>query len=429
MASVNIAGSLWSSLILDHTNCPGDQEGFLIGEVTSHFTSTTTDTQERHKKEEVYINVYSYYPCVGLGSFYNSKGHVDQVKLLSMLKENYKHVIGWYKFRRMTPLDMSMRERALHQSLLNSLHGVSEQTFIFGLFTQYPNGCVTTHSMDCLCTVYNGSDFVPVPVNIINLGNTENSDYKLSSNSVINTSSGIYSKVLDSFREQFLDGKGQLHSVNAIQEMNTSMQSKLVSLRQNVGTSENNLQALFTEVKELRRKAEERRKQKKAEQKQKQEDQQVIEIREELEKQEIRETALPVEDFVPMETNAAAMENDDGPRNETPTEEEQEQAVPVASSDPFAGMISEMKDSIRKSRNTNFKKQGFSESSRLTGKQKSKQANSNVIDEGETKERHKKKDTERYERLMDDTDENSDSTHISNQSSNIDYEISNSPVF
>ncbi|XP_070540156.1 BRISC complex subunit Abraxas 2-like isoform X1 [Ptychodera flava] len=434
MASVNISGGLWSSLILDQKNCNGDQEGFLIGEVAKHVTNTVTDTQEKHKKEDISLNIFSYFPCPEIGSFYNRKGYVNQVQLLSMLKQNYKHVVGWYKFRRMTSLNVSMRESSIHQNLLKVFRDVSEDMFLFGLFTAYPNLTISTHSTDYLYMTYYGSDFKPIPVTIVNLGNTENSDYRTKQNSTLSSRNGTYGKVLESFQDQFMDNKGQLHSVKAIRQMNTSMQAKLMSLRQNVSSSEEKLQTLSGEVRELRQKAEMKRKEKEAEQTNKEEVTEVEEMPVQEEPVQLSTPEISTEDtdLVPMETSGVPTETKDGPANDQPIQEPA-QSEPVMSKDPFAGMINEMVDSIKKSQGDSKAKTPISERSRSAAKET--QNKINTVNRGEnsiTEHSGSQKNIGRsakYEQFVDENGSDSDSTCISSQNSNTDFGTSNSPVF
>ncbi|XP_006823808.1 BRISC complex subunit Abraxas 2-like [Saccoglossus kowalevskii] len=408
MATVNISGGVWSSLFLDQINSHSDQEGFFIGEVVSHVTSTVTDTQEKHNKEEMFINIHSYLPGLGLATFYDSKGSVDQVKLLSLLKDNYKNIIGWYTFRRMTPLQVSMKERTIHQSLLHVFHGISMNTFIFGMFTMSPNSLVSTYTMDFTFTTFNGSDFNTLPLTIVNLGDTENSDYKLSSNSTINTKTGVYSQILDSFREHCMDRTGQLKCIKDIQHMNCTLQSKLVSLRQKVGSSEDSLQKLSLEVQELRTKAEVKRKK-------------VIKQKEEkkFEEQFVEENTKTIDTSpVAAETSCGICEEKAVVTVEAPVKKT------LDSSDPFLGILTEMKASIIKSKKNPKLRKSIAEECDDGGEGQVFDMSSEDQVDRKTNNGHP------YVPLDDVNDGDSDATFVSSQHSlKEDCGTSDSPVF
>ena len=56
-------------------------------------------------------------------SFYKFGGEVDQSALAPLVStQKHQEVIGWFKFRRETPLRPSLREAAIHSSLHSTLH-------------------------------------------------------------------------------------------------------------------------------------------------------------------------------------------------------------------------------------------------------------------------------------------------------------------
>lgn len=54
--SVTISGPLLATLMYEHCNSPGDQEGFLLGEITSRITDTISDAQLHSEKQETNLS-------------------------------------------------------------------------------------------------------------------------------------------------------------------------------------------------------------------------------------------------------------------------------------------------------------------------------------------------------------------------------------
>ena len=67
-------------------------------------------------------------------SFYKFGGEVDQSALAPLVAtQKHQEVIGWFKFRRETPLRPSLREAAIHSSLHSTLHPVVYQFTLYSL--------------------------------------------------------------------------------------------------------------------------------------------------------------------------------------------------------------------------------------------------------------------------------------------------------
>lgn len=114
--TVTISGPLLSTLIYEHCNSPGDQEGFLLGEISSRITDTISDSQLHGEKEETNLKICSIISC-DLFEFYDKRCHLIADKLTALLRDKQKEVVGWYRFRRNTGLQTSLREQVLHQRL------------------------------------------------------------------------------------------------------------------------------------------------------------------------------------------------------------------------------------------------------------------------------------------------------------------------
>ncbi|XP_033632517.1 BRISC complex subunit Abraxas 2-like [Asterias rubens] len=258
---VNVSGCVWSSLFLDHASSIGDQEGFLFGEIVRKTNTDISDSQITRKIENISINVYSHFACSEPHSFYDRKGHADKVKLLSMLKDNYKHMVGWYRFRRNTPLEPSMRESTLHKTLLKTINTDTPHLFLLGLFTSGLSWNQSTHSFNYQLLTKGDRGFQCVAVKIINLGETSHSEYKETTRtSNAAKGRGIYTSILNNFRGRLVDVEGSLQGVHVIQDVNETVYSKMQKLKNEIGQSEQMLQTEMEEVRDLQRQKREREK-------------------------------------------------------------------------------------------------------------------------------------------------------------------------
>ena len=59
-----------------------------------------------------------------------------------------QHTVGWYRFRRNTSLEPSMRESTLHKTLLKTINTDTPHLFLLGLFTSGLSWNQSTHSFN-----------------------------------------------------------------------------------------------------------------------------------------------------------------------------------------------------------------------------------------------------------------------------------------
>ncbi|XP_071502562.1 BRISC complex subunit Abraxas 2-like [Diadema antillarum] len=269
MAVVNISGSVWSSLHYDNSCCDGDQEGFLIGEVIYRETTNISDSQITRKTEEVDINVTSHCPCRGPFSFYDGKGYIDQGKVMALLKSNFKNVVGFYRFRRNTLLQPSLREMVLYKRLLARLRdGVQPETFLLGIFSCSSSWNLATHTYPYQFFTYGFTGFQARKVCIVNLGDTAESEYKLATvQSAISSGSTCFQQILHSYGSKLGGQDATLSGVQAIKSLSTDIHNKLQEVKQKVCDTEGRLRDVSQEVFELRRRAQRQRHERMARQK------------------------------------------------------------------------------------------------------------------------------------------------------------------
>ncbi|XP_064465660.1 BRISC complex subunit Abraxas 2-like [Ornithodoros turicata] len=237
--TVTMSGALLASLIYENTNNSGDQEGFLLGEVTSRITDTISDSQLHGETEETNLKICSMLPC-GQYQLYDKQCCLNQEKVASVLAR--REVVGWYRFRRQSALQVSLREQAIHQRL--SQWVTQSDLFLLALFraATSPNGA--THSMDHVFLLGAGEKrYRAVPLQLVNLA-ASHTDYHLYPGSAASIHQGAFSQLLASATQTWTAGPVlQLHS---------QLQGTLQMLQDQVAESEAQVAASAKEVAQLR---------------------------------------------------------------------------------------------------------------------------------------------------------------------------------
>lgn len=249
--TVTISGPLLSTLIYEHCNSPGDQEGFLLGEITSRITDTISDAQLHGEKEETNLKICAIISC-DLFEFYDKKCHLVADKLAALLRDKQKEVVGWYRFRRNTSLQASLREQVLHQRLVRRLGQGFENYFLLALFRGCTSSNEATHSMEHVflrATDYAFKHYSAVPLNIVNLGEPGHSDYRMYPGSAASIHQGAFCEVLNS-----LPADGSLEMVDHMHRLHNLLHTKLREVLNSVSESEEDVAAFADDVIQLREK-------------------------------------------------------------------------------------------------------------------------------------------------------------------------------
>ncbi|KAJ7392499.1 hypothetical protein OS493_012168 [Desmophyllum pertusum] len=236
---VCMSGCVFSSLVYELENNEGDVEGLLLGQITSRIVNTITDTQSENLKHERVATIQGFVPFGKVHSFYTSAGNIvnDTVsEELNNDNEKTEKVIGWFKFRRNTQGQVSMRERFIHHNLIEKFQLHPCQRFC--------------------CSAHKGGLFEPVQVKILNLGDTSHSEYRLNCHSAQATSC-VFHEVIDSYRGDFVDNKGCIQQSTHMHGMYITMMKKLQDLVEVVKNSETTVSSLTEEVESRRKQLEE----------------------------------------------------------------------------------------------------------------------------------------------------------------------------
>lgn len=249
--TVTISGPLLATLIYEHCNSPGDQEGFLLGEISSRITDTISDAQLHGEKEETNLKICSIISC-DLFEFYDKKCHLIADKLSALLRDKQKEVVGWYRFRRNTSLQTSLREQVLHQRLVRKLGQGYGNYFLLALFRGCTSSNDATHSMEHVflrSTDPAFKHYSAVPLHIVNLGEPGHSDYRMYPGSAASIHQGAFCEVLNS-----LPADGSLEMVNHMHRLHNLLHTKLREVLNSVAESEEDVATFVDDIIQLREK-------------------------------------------------------------------------------------------------------------------------------------------------------------------------------
>uniref|UniRef100_A0AAV2IVJ9 BRCA1-A complex subunit Abraxas 1 n=1 Tax=Knipowitschia caucasica TaxID=637954 RepID=A0AAV2IVJ9_KNICA len=249
-STVRMPGIVLSSLMFQHLNSDSDVEGLILGENLFDEQVTINDSQpDQIQIEEIY-NVQKHIPCKRLHSFYNNTGDVDLDALKGLLGDcKPESVIGWYKQRRNTDQQMTLREKSIHKNLKNTL---SNPHMIFLLLTpSYLTPSGSTHKTEYAAYILRCRQVIHVPVLVNNLGLLEPVSY---CKAPALCSAVGYNQTMKKHRSKFFSSSGLLNEVEEMNSMNDSLQSELYNMSQKVESTEKQLEELQAEVSALRRK-------------------------------------------------------------------------------------------------------------------------------------------------------------------------------
>uniref|UniRef100_A0A3Q3M6Q9 Abraxas 1, BRCA1 A complex subunit n=1 Tax=Mastacembelus armatus TaxID=205130 RepID=A0A3Q3M6Q9_9TELE len=231
--TVRMSGIVLASLMFQHLNSDSDVEGLILGESRFDEHITISDSQADHIHIE---ETYSTFPT--------------QYKYCTLSPED---VIGWYRQRRNTDQQMTLREKLVHENLKSAL---SNPHMIFVLLTPSkltPAG--STHRMEYAAFISRSRQFLNVPVLVNNLGLLEQLAYwKVSAP----CSAAGYNLTMKKHGSRFFCSSGLLREVNKVNEMNDALQSELQKACRDVEESERLLETLQLEVSALRRRVREK---------------------------------------------------------------------------------------------------------------------------------------------------------------------------
>ncbi|TYG54552.1 hypothetical protein ES288_D09G200000v1 [Gossypium darwinii] len=172
LQKIAISGPTLASMIQRLSSSPADLDGLLFGHVTCVAPSALSDDSVQSTPDSQLVATISSFLSFPSLLSYDSLGRVDSSRL-TLTNLNQKPLIGWFSFRRKTPLRPSMRESSVTRSLpsnpqlyLPIQNASSESLFAPSIFLLF-----TTPLQDQFIQVQSSNlCFNPLPIDIVNIG-------------------------------------------------------------------------------------------------------------------------------------------------------------------------------------------------------------------------------------------------------------------
>ncbi|TPX40427.1 hypothetical protein SeMB42_g04324 [Synchytrium endobioticum] len=135
-ATVHIAGAVLAMLQFDMLNEEREIDGFLLGHVETRTVNEISDhARDASQRQETRIIVTGHIPSSS-SSWHDAAGRIDYAAMADLVGTN--PVLGYFRFRRNTRLQVSLREAAIYDSLRER--------------PTEPHGNARTHQLLCILT-------------------------------------------------------------------------------------------------------------------------------------------------------------------------------------------------------------------------------------------------------------------------------------
>ncbi|TYH03172.1 hypothetical protein ES288_A09G200100v1 [Gossypium darwinii] len=181
LQKIAISGPTLASMIQRLSSSPADLDGLLFGHVTCIALSTLSDDSVQSTPDsQLVATISSFLSFPSLLYFYDSLGRVDSSRL-TLTNLNQKPLIGWFSFRRKTPLRPSMRESSVTRSLpsnpqlyLPVQNASSESLFAPSIFLLFTTPLQDQFIQTCQYRAFQFQSsnlcFNPLSIDIVNIG-------------------------------------------------------------------------------------------------------------------------------------------------------------------------------------------------------------------------------------------------------------------
>ena len=156
MVDCSLSGVTLASLLHSAMEQDEDSEGLLLG-CAAHETQRAVDDFGEGDKSKVVLDIQRYVVTGGPMSFYGPSGSIDETHLRNILDSHQKSdmiVLGWFRFRRNTPLRPSAREIRVTEELerwskaQRSAGDDRTTPFLVGLLTSSADALGSTHTYE-----------------------------------------------------------------------------------------------------------------------------------------------------------------------------------------------------------------------------------------------------------------------------------------
>ncbi|XP_060801379.1 BRCA1-A complex subunit Abraxas 1 isoform X2 [Amyelois transitella] len=124
-----------------------NQEGFLIGDITSEITNHISDSQSDNARLDTQIVIRTVLPLPSVSLFYLPTGRIKEDILSGFLSNTASEVVGWYKYRKNTNIKPTFRDKLISKGLQKYFerhHG--KKTFVTCHLSNKSSSSGSTHT-------------------------------------------------------------------------------------------------------------------------------------------------------------------------------------------------------------------------------------------------------------------------------------------
>eukprot|EP01119_Soliformovum_irregulare_P024004 TRINITY_DN8511_c0_g1_i1.p1 TRINITY_DN8511_c0_g1~~TRINITY_DN8511_c0_g1_i1.p1 ORF type:complete len:243 (+),score=36.05 TRINITY_DN8511_c0_g1_i1:62-730(+) len=151
-----------------------DVEGLLFGTIIQQMSALMDDGPSEANLAQLTTGIQEFRMTGSNCSFYQHSGQLNPQVLRSITPSSNEHkLLGWFKFRRNTPLRPSLREKCVCQHLAQA----TGQPIVFGIFSTTISPNNATHTLDYRFLIVHGKHTIPIELEITNLVSSSQTEY------------------------------------------------------------------------------------------------------------------------------------------------------------------------------------------------------------------------------------------------------------
>lgn len=211
-----------------------------MGDILHKETKTITDNDQQQINVSKNIQIKAVLPCPQQHYFYNGTGKIDKNKVKDFLGDQIDKVVGWYKFQKISNLKFSLRDKIVHQQLIE-LFGFHPDLFTCCFLISEISDNGSTHLFSQVFMRFHNYKYDHLPIYIPNLSESNNI-YKTPE-----LASDTFNKLVDELNND----KKTTHGFVVIIKLQDALQKHIDKVINDLGSLEQNLFELEKEVKLL----------------------------------------------------------------------------------------------------------------------------------------------------------------------------------
>eukprot|EP01120_Amphizonella_sp_Union-15-10_P004639 TRINITY_DN15291_c0_g1_i1.p1 TRINITY_DN15291_c0_g1~~TRINITY_DN15291_c0_g1_i1.p1 ORF type:complete len:273 (+),score=22.17 TRINITY_DN15291_c0_g1_i1:20-838(+) len=269
MSNLTIAGVTLATIVTTVRQSTADNEGFLFGTVHLQNLNTLNDLNILSSSPYLTLALQSFVSTGSVCSFYEPTGILKESQLETLLSKTKQTLLGWYRFRRNTPMRPSMREISVHHNFskfFENYHRKTSganllQTPIFALFSESSTTENKIRNMEYkFLKIPNRKEVFSIKITILNMMSSSENEYReFKGLSPLSTGGSNFPafKELSGHLSENLSGmltKSPPPFIDSLEQFYNVTLNKLKELATEVESSNNQIRNLQAELKRLKEK-------------------------------------------------------------------------------------------------------------------------------------------------------------------------------